>query len=177
MNTNEQKLELFVKGLAFILKCDANLDKIEAEVLRLTDYLPTARRIVQVYGSREGVDSNEYLRGMYNGAECILATMEARIGDFKDAPVISKRGEEWLRFSDAVLNHIENYTVPQYGDKGSDNVSEYTPEECVLQSRKYAARFRRNQREGQDRLDLLKSAHYNCLTWTKLHEETETASA
>lgn len=83
---------------------------------------------------------------------------------------LSERGKEWLCFSDSVLTHVENYTVPQYGDKGSDNVTEYTPEECILQSKKYAARFGRNQRNGQQLLDLIKSAHYNCLAWTKLQE-------
>lgn len=125
--TNREELELFVTRLAAILKCDANLEKIEESVLQLLE--PNLA---------------------YNQ--------------------LSDRGQEWLCFSDSVLTHVENYTVPQYGDKGSDNVTEYTPEECILQSKKYAARFGRNQRDGQQLLDLIKSAHYNCLAWTKLQE-------
>ena len=31
---------------------------------------------------------------------------------------MSIRGEEWSQFADEVLQHIEVYTVTQYGDKG-----------------------------------------------------------
>lgn len=73
---------------------------------------------------------------------------------------ISLRGDDWLEFSAAVLQHIEHYTVPQYGDKGNDLASEYTVVQCVQQIKKYAARAGSNQRGGQDLLDLLKIAHY-----------------
>ena len=33
---------------------------------------------------------------------------------------LSKRGQAWAIFSDMVAEHIENYTVPQYGDDGDD---------------------------------------------------------
>ncbi len=33
---------------------------------------------------------------------------------------MSIRGEEWSQFADEVLQHIEVYTVTQYGDKGPD---------------------------------------------------------
>lgn len=33
---------------------------------------------------------------------------------------LSERGKDWLAFSAKVLAHIEEYTVPQYGDKGED---------------------------------------------------------
>jgi len=170
MNTNEQKLELFVKGLAAILKVDANLDKIEAEVLKLQDFPTITQGLVDIQGNQIETKSDQHMRGMYNGLECALACVEGGIGNFKEPPHVSERGKEWIEFSDKVLNHIENYTVPQYGDKGSDNVTDYSANDCVLQSRKYAARFGKNQREGQDALDLLKSAHYNCLAWTKLKD-------
>ena len=82
--------------------------------------------------------------------------------------LLSQRGQEWVEFSNEVLRHVEEYTVPQYGDKGDDNVTDYTPKDCVLQIKKYATRFESNQRFGQERLDLLKTAHYACLAHTKL---------
>lgn len=82
---------------------------------------------------------------------------------------LSLRGDEWCAFSDKVLTHIEEYTVPQYGDKGVDNVTDYSAKDCVLQIRKYATRFDSNQRSNQDQLDCLKMAHYACLTFQKLN--------
>lgn len=79
---------------------------------------------------------------------------------------VSLRGDDWQAFSAAVLHHIEHYTVPQYGDKGSDLASEYTVEQCMQQVKKYAARAATNQREGQDVLDLLKIAHYVQMAYT-----------
>lgn len=72
----------------------------------------------------------------------------------------SKRGEDWNKFQGEVLNHIETYTVPQYGDKGADIASEYSTEYCLSQVKKYGARFGSNSRPGQEKLDLLKMAHY-----------------
>jgi len=77
-----------------------------------------------------------------------------------ETKVISKRGLDWCKFSKEVLLHIEEYTVPQYGDKGEDIASEYSAEHCVAQIKKYAARFGKNSRPGQDALDLKKIAHY-----------------
>lgn len=74
--------------------------------------------------------------------------------------VMSKRARAWRGFSEEVVAHIENYTVPQYGDLGCDIATGYTAEYCVSQVEKYMARFGRNMRPGQQRLDLLKAAHY-----------------
>jgi hypothetical protein len=78
----------------------------------------------------------------------------------QDVVQLSKRGEDWEKFSAEVLVHIETYTVPQYGDKGGDIASEYSAEHCINQVKKYAARFGKNSRPGQEKLDLLKMAHY-----------------
>lgn len=88
---------------------------------------------------------------------------------------MSKRGDNWLRFSEEVRHHVDNYTVPQYGDAGEDRATHYTAEECIKQVEKYTARFGRNQRPGQQRLDLLKAAHYIQLAAEKLERsENET---
>ncbi len=80
----------------------------------------------------------------------------------------SNRGKEWQAFSDIVLNHIENYTVPQYGDFPQDPASDFTIEQLTGNIKKYIARFGKNQRAGQDQLDLLKIAHYACIAYSKI---------
>jgi len=73
---------------------------------------------------------------------------------------MSKRGEDWQKFSAEVFTHIEEYTVPQYGDKGEDQCTEFTEQDFITQLKKYINRFGRNSRTGQDKLDLMKIAHY-----------------
>lgn len=88
---------------------------------------------------------------------------------------MSKRGESWKEFAEEVRQHIEGYTVPQYGDKGEDQVTDYTADECVQQAKKYLARFGRNSRPGQEHLDLKKAAHYCQLASEKLKEAAHVA--
>lgn len=73
---------------------------------------------------------------------------------------MTKRGSNWNTFAYDVFKHIELYTVPQYGDEGNDLASTYTAEDCVKQAQKYMARFGKNARPGQEKLDLIKAAHY-----------------
>lgn len=87
----------------------------------------------------------------------------------------SKRGQDFLKFTEKVITHIENYTVPQYGDKGEDQVTGYTADDCVKQAQKYLSRFGRNAREGQQKLDFIKAAHYCQLAHDKYIEEKEKA--
>jgi NTP pyrophosphatase (non-canonical NTP hydrolase) len=84
----------------------------------------------------------------------------------------SQRGLDWIAFSSQVLAHIENYTIHQYGDKGEDQVTEWSAKECVEQAKKYLNRFGKNQREGQEQLDFLKAAHYCQLAADKFKEES-----
>jgi len=77
----------------------------------------------------------------------------------------------WAQFSAIVLDHIENYTVPQYGDLPDDNASTWTIADCLKQIQKYANRMGKNQRgENDGRLDLLKICHYCCIIWGKLEK-------
>lgn len=71
----------------------------------------------------------------------------------------SARGMDWMVFAAAVLEHIENYTVKQYGDSGKDLASGYTPEDSLRSASKYIARFGRNVREGEQARDFFKLAH------------------
>lgn len=83
------------------------------------------------------------------------------------------RSVEWLRFAKEVLEHIETYTVPQYGDKGSDQCSEFNDTDFITQMKRYLNRYGKNAREGQEKLDLLKNAHYSCMLHAKLTERDE----
>ncbi len=83
------------------------------------------------------------------------------------------RAVEWADFSFLVLEHIEKYTVPQYGDKGEDQCSEFASSDFITQMKKYLNRYGKNSREGQDKLDLLKIAHYACMLHAKLSEESK----
>lgn len=70
------------------------------------------------------------------------------------------RGADFVEFADKVLDHIETYTVPQYGDKGHDQASEFKSHDHVVQAKKYLNRYGKNSRPGQEILDLIKTAHY-----------------
>ena len=83
----------------------------------------------------------------------------------------SLRADEWLTFSKKVYHHIENYTVPQYGDLGEDQCTEFTPSDFITQMKKYLNRFGKNSREGQQELDMLKIAHYACMLHSKITKE------
>lgn len=91
--------------------------------------------------------------------------------DYEPTPAL--RASEWLSFSRKVFNHIQNYTVPQYGDKGHDQCSEFTEADFITQMKKYLNRYGKNSREGQQKLDLLKIAHYAGMLYTKLIEKEQ----
>lgn len=84
---------------------------------------------------------------------------------------LSVRGSEWSRFADQVLEHIEMYTVPQYGDKPDDNVEEWDSYDCMKQVSKYLKRLKTGQRPGERKRDLLKIAHYTQMAHDKLNVE------
>ena len=84
---------------------------------------------------------------------------------------LSKRGKAWTEFAEDVVNHIEQYTVPQYGDEPDDNVEEWDSYDCMKQVEKYLKRLKTSQRPGERRLDLMKMAHYIQLAHQKLTVE------
>lgn len=83
------------------------------------------------------------------------------------------RSTEWIEFSKKVFEHIETYTVPQYGDKGQDQCSEFTQDDFITQMKKYLNRYGKNSRAGQEQLDLLKIAHYACMLHAKISENDD----
>ena len=72
----------------------------------------------------------------------------------------SLRAKDFEKFAAKVIDHIDNYTVPQYGDKGEDQATEYNSADHVKQAKKYLGRYGANSRPGQEILDMLKAAHY-----------------
>ena len=84
---------------------------------------------------------------------------------------MSERGKDWQTFSEQVLDHIENYTVPQYGDKGEDQATEFGSHDHVVQAKKYLNRYGKNSRPGQEILDLVKTAHYCQMAAMELAKE------
>ena len=86
---------------------------------------------------------------------------------------MSQRRSDWELFAKEVAEHITNYTVPQYGDKGEDPMTNYTAKELIQQVEKYCKRFGKNVRPGQQRLDLLKAAHCLQMAADKLEEHND----
>jgi hypothetical protein len=84
---------------------------------------------------------------------------------------MSLKGNDWCSFASDVASHIENYCVPQYGDKPNDVASSYTLEELNMQMKRYLARQGKNARPGQEKLDLLKIAHYAQMSYTLIEEQ------
>lgn len=85
---------------------------------------------------------------------------------------MSNRGDEFIEFAANVLKHIDEYTVPQYGDKPDDQVETWTPEDCARHIGKYVARFGKNQRGQEDQLkDMLKIAHYAGIAYMKMKQK------
>lgn len=82
----------------------------------------------------------------------------------------SNRGKEWLAFSDLVANHIEKYTVPQWGDSPDDQLAtEWTIADCLTAIKKYTNRSGKNSRgQEEDLRDPLKMAHYACVLYFKM---------
>ena len=54
---------------------------------------------------------------------------------------MSIRSRHWTMFQYKVYEHIENYTIPQYGDAPDDYVEQWTAEQCLLAAGKYIMRF------------------------------------
>ena len=88
------------------------------------------------------------------------------------ADVMSKREWEMLQFGGLMCAHVGEYTVPQYGDLGEDNVTNWSSRDCEVQIEKYVKRFKSNQRGFEEaQRDLKKICHYCALAHNKRIEE------
>ena len=80
----------------------------------------------------------------------------------------SNRGKEWSKFSAIVAQHIEGYTVPQYGDAPHDQASGFSEQDIVANIRRYVNRMETGARGPVEaQRDLLKIAHYCALLYFK----------
>jgi len=84
---------------------------------------------------------------------------------------MSKAAEQWDKFADEVHIHINDYVVPQYGDINEELAKDWNSADCVKQAQTYLARFGRSSRKGEERLDLIKAAHWVQKALTKLDQE------
>ena len=88
-----------------------------------------------------------------------------------DGLSMSKRSDLWDAFARSVRDHINDYTVPQYGDYPDDLLEEFSAENCVRAIEKYVRRYGKNSRPGQAQLDMLKIAHYASEAYRKMGED------
>jgi len=76
-----------------------------------------------------------------------------------DSP--SHRLNRWRAFNEAVEMHVENYTVPQYGDWPDDQLNEFDDHDIVMNMKRYTNRLESNARGREEMIrDYLKIAHY-----------------
>lgn len=81
---------------------------------------------------------------------------------------VSLRRYMWDIFSAIVAMHIEEYTVPQYGDYPTDNLAKWSTGDCLKQIEKYCKRFNTNSRGKKELLsDLIKITHYASVAYLK----------
>lgn len=82
---------------------------------------------------------------------------------------------QWEKFSDQILKHIEQYTLPQYGnDTGNEQVDSFTIEDCFQNILRYVNRRHARIRGNKEALrDLLKIAHYASFAYDKLRAELD----
>ena len=83
------------------------------------------------------------------------------------------RLQDWEKFNLQMYQHIEKYTISQYGNPdGDDQVESWTSEDCMQAIKKYLSRFKRNSRGNTEQLrDMFKIAHYAQLAYDKLLKE------
>lgn len=84
----------------------------------------------------------------------------------------TNRGKQFAEFAADVVIHVDEYTIPQYGDSPDDMVETWTAEHVRNQMQKYLKRMDGNGRGSDDNLlSCLKIAHYAAILRDKLIEE------
>jgi len=87
---------------------------------------------------------------------------------------MSNRGKEWEKFNDIVKDHIENYTIPQYGDMPNDQMTTASLDDIKHDIQRYLNRMGRNARGLEQALrDMVKVAHYACIAYNKIVEKVK----
>ena len=86
---------------------------------------------------------------------------------------MSKRADRAKKIWELVLEHIEEYTVPQYGDWPYDRLEEMSINDCFRDIMKYMARRDTPEvkgREGRRKQDILKMIHLLMEIYMKTEE-------
>lgn len=75
--------------------------------------------------------------------------------------IISVRAQRFQLVCDKCVEHIETYTVPQYGDYPNDQLTNMTLAEIRHDLQRYVNRMGRSSRGFEDSMrDMLKFMHY-----------------
>lgn len=86
--------------------------------------------------------------------------------------VLSYRTKEFLHVAVKVIDHIESYTVPQYGDYPSDQITTATEDDILHDMSRYIKRAKTNARGPEEaQRDLLKIIHYSAILYKKRERE------
>lgn len=84
---------------------------------------------------------------------------------------MSNKAKEFEKFSLEVINHIDSYAVPQYGDYPNDLIKETSIQDIVHDMKRYLYRMETNARGSKEvERDFLKLAHYSCIAYYKVKE-------
>jgi hypothetical protein len=137
-----------------IIKTDADLDAALA-------------RVEEIFDSEPGSPEFDELKAW----TALISAYEGEHHPFtkeESMEIKSARGREWKEFSDQILEHIEAYTVPQYGDYPSDQMTTASIEDIKHNLKRYINRMSTNARGEQEAIrDLKKIAHYAGIAWGK----------
>ncbi len=91
---------------------------------------------------------------------------------------MKNKKQEFTSFALEVIDHIENYVIPQYDDYPDEMIENFSVADIKAQLVRYAGRIGSNVRgEKEAERDCLKIAHYACLLLRKLREEKEALCA
>jgi hypothetical protein len=98
-------------------------------------------------------------------------TYTSRLDEWDDFfNVAMKHAKMLVNFCDFYIitrAHIQEYTIPQYGDLPDDFASTWSQQDCIRNLEKYLQRKGKNSREQQHGLDCIKRAHYACIAYFK----------
>ncbi len=74
----------------------------------------------------------------------------------------SKKAQQFAEFADRVVEHIDNYVVPQYGDHPDEMLETLALKDVQYQLQRYAKRIVDSSRPNELVRDYIKIAHYAC---------------
>lgn len=89
---------------------------------------------------------------------------------------MSKKGDEWKRFAEIVLGHIESYSIIQYDDYGSPDelLGKMTADDCMEHINQYVKRYGKNVRGPVEAArDLLKISHFAGVAYLRMMAERD----